>query len=86
MLLPGTPVMAQIAAPSCSVSPGGAGASTAISGVVACVAELDGKGKQQLIIGHVSGGTGYVFILNNNGSVRSKLCWGGVNFCPEVVP
>ena len=81
-----TAAMAQTAAPNCAVAPGGAGASTAVSGVVACVAELDGRGKQQLIIGHVSGGTGYVFILNNTGTVRSKLCWGNAGSCPEVIP
>jgi hypothetical protein len=39
-------------------------------------------------MGHpqISGGSGYIFILNNNGMVRSKVCCGNVNSRPDLVP
>jgi hypothetical protein len=65
---------------------------------VICVADLDGNGKQQVIVGHMPSYTpgignvpdSYLFILENNGSVRRTLCMangagGGAATCPAYI-
>jgi hypothetical protein len=91
-IMTSTQAMGQVAAaaaPNCALAPGGAGASTATSAVIACVAELDGNGKQNVIVGQVNPLSGYVLILNSTGTVRKKLCWGfpgSGNPCPTITP
>ena len=76
----------QLAAPSCalSTSPGGTG--NVVKAALACVAEIDGGGKQSIIVGNIDGGTGYVIIMTNTGAVRKKICWGSAGSCPAIVP
>jgi hypothetical protein len=52
---------------------------------VICIADLDGTGKQNVIVGHMPAyqpdvaanaiaGDSYLFIFNSNGSIRKRLC------------
>jgi hypothetical protein len=77
---------AQTSAPSCSLSSSAGQTGNVVKAALACVAELDGNGKQSLIVGNVDGGTGYVIIMTNTGAVRKKICWGSAGACPAVVP
>lgn len=51
---------------------------------VICIADLDGTGKQNVIVGHMppytpgigNVGDSYLFILDHNGAVRRTLCMG----------
>ena len=69
------------AAPNCAIAPGG-------PSTMVCTAELDGNGKQQLIVGSFGGASGYVIIINSNGTIRKKICWRiNVGFdCPTIDP
>jgi hypothetical protein len=63
--------------PSCAIS----------GGSFVCTADLDGLGKQSIIVGNTTGFNliangnpnagpfSYVMILNNNGAVRREICW-----------
>jgi hypothetical protein len=54
----------------------------------ACVAPLDGNAIQQIIIGNwgqQTGTGGFVFIIENTGAVRRKICWNQNGGCPAVV-
>jgi hypothetical protein len=82
-----TPAIAQ-SVPSCS---------TSANGNFACSADLDGNGKQHIIVGSfqannpgIGQGYGYVFILTPAGTVRRRVCWTqGANqptaLCPTVI-
>jgi hypothetical protein len=68
---------------SCAKSKDISNGSLGISGSFACVAELDGDGNEQTIVGNVSGSSGYVVILNSNGTIRKIVCWAsGAPTCP----
>ena len=49
---------------------------------VICIADLDGDGKQEIIVGHMPAWTpgignvpdSYLFVLDSNGRVRKELC------------
>ena len=77
---------AQTAAPSCALSSSPGQTSNTVKSALACVAELDGNGKQHLVVGSIDGGTGYVIIVSNTGVVRKKICWGSAGSCPNIVP
>lgn len=85
-LVVSTQAWAQGAAPSCALSSSPGQTNNVVESALACVAELDGNGKQNLIVGRVTGGSGYVIILNYTGTVRKKICWGSSGACPAIVP
>jgi hypothetical protein len=86
-----SPLFAQESAPAmhCSSTSAGnnlttQGAYGTIWGFSVCVADLDGTGKREVIVTQqLYHGKGFVIILNNNGSVRKKICWGQ-DSCPTV--
>jgi len=61
-----------------------------------CIADLDGNGKQQIVVGNVRAfdannlaNYSYVIIINNNGTVRKRICWAdgannGNSPCPAI--
>jgi hypothetical protein len=75
--------------PSCakSVDIAGPGLSTQyVYGSFVCVGSLDGASVQQIIVGDMFGGSGFVFILENTGTIRKKICWsGGTPTCPTFI-
>jgi hypothetical protein len=81
--------VAQTAAPnpSCAksidITAGGTG--NAANGSFVCIGALDGNGLQQIVVGLVSstGGPGFMFIVENTGTIRKKICWNGS--CPTFV-
>src|SRR4051812_29650034 len=80
-----TPALAQTTtaaatAPSCSTASFGVNAS--IFGTFACVADLDGTGKKQIVIGYEGGSSGHAVILTNTGAVRQTVCWNASGICP----
>ena len=65
-------------------------ATNGISGAVgfACVADLDGNGISEMVVGaiyDISGQGGYVLYIQNNGAIRKKVCWG-TGGCPTSPP
>jgi len=80
-----TPALAQTTsgaatAPSCSTASFGVNAS--IFGTFACVADLDGTGKKQIVIGYEGGTSGHAVILTNTGAIRQTICWNSSRTCP----
>ena len=64
--------------PNCAINDG--------SSSIVCTANLDGNGKQQLIVGSYQQTQGYIIILNNNGTVRKQICWKSSSSgpCPTI--
>jgi hypothetical protein len=54
----------------------------------ACVADLDGNGTSEVVVGaiyNISGQGGYVLYITNTGAIRKKVCWGAGG-CPSQPP
>ena len=53
-----------------------------------CTADLDGDGKEQVVIGNwgqISGTSGYVIIVESTGAIRKQICWDeGTSVCPNA--
>jgi hypothetical protein len=64
--------------PSCSIS----------GSDFVCTADLDGDGKEQVVIGNwgqISGTSGYVIIVESTGAIRKQICWDeGTSVCPNA--
>jgi hypothetical protein len=90
-LLAGAPAAAQTTSapqPGCSIAnmTPSSNATNGTAGAVgfACVADLDGNGTSEMVVGaiyDVSGQGGYVLYITNTGAIRKKVCWG-VAGCP----
>ena len=69
--------------PSSNATNGTAGAAA-----FACVADLDGNGTSEMVVGaiyDISGQGGYLLYITNNGVIRKKVCWGSGG-CPSSPP
>src|SRR5690349_16443960 len=65
--------------PGCTMANMTQGTST-IPGSVgfACVADLDGNGTSEMVVGaiyNISGQGGYVLYITSTGAIRKKVCW-----------
>jgi hypothetical protein len=53
-----------------------------------CTADLDGDGKEEVVIGNwgrISGTSGYVIIVDSTGAIRKQICWDeGTSACPNA--
>jgi hypothetical protein len=74
---------APAASPGCSISnmTPSSNAPNGIAGAVgfACVADLDGNGTSEMVVGaiyDISGQGGYALYITNAGVIRKKVCWG----------
>jgi hypothetical protein len=89
------PASAQTAAasqPGCSIAnmTPSSNATNGVAGAVgfACVADLDGNGTSEMVVGamfDISGQGGYLLYITNNGVIRKKVCWGSAG-CPSSPP
>ncbi len=85
-LLATAPAAAQTApaaSPGCSIAnmTPSSNATNGVAGAVgfACVADLDGNGTSEMVVGaiyDISGQGGYVLYITNTGAIRKKVCWG----------
>ena len=57
--------------------------STSTNGNFICAVDLDGSGKQQIVLGNMGEynpaigniGNGYVYILSPTGAIKKQICW-----------